>query len=230
MRTAVLALLCNTAAQAQTLVPQLPVPRELEGWQSWVQYGQEFRRCPYFANTDGSRESNRICAWPGRLNLEFNQGGGRFTQTWVSYSEAWIPLPGNVEHWPSAATVNGAAALGLAEETGQLAAGLSADEVVTLHAGAGYDVRFIGFLPGFPYLAGLPERLETPRRQTPRAHVPAGSVAIAGAQAGIYPVASPAGWNVIGRTDFMLFDPRREKPVTLASGDRVRFRAIGSNV
>jgi hypothetical protein len=116
MRTAVLALLCNTVAQAQALAPQLPIPRELEGWQSWVQYGQEFRRCPYFANTDGSRESNRICAWPGRLNLEFNQGGGRFTQTWVSYSEAWIPLPGNVEHWPSAATVNGAAAAVVARD------------------------------------------------------------------------------------------------------------------
>lgn len=105
MRTAVLALLCNTLAQAQT-----PIPKELEGWQSWVQYGQEFRHCPFFAGTDGSQESNRICAWPGRLNLDLHQGGGHFTQTWASYTEGWLPLPGNLEYWPSAVTVNGTVA------------------------------------------------------------------------------------------------------------------------
>jgi KipI family sensor histidine kinase inhibitor len=106
--------------------------------------------------------------------------------------------------------------------------GLTADEVVARHAAAHYDVCFIGFSPGFPYLAGLPERLHTSRRGTPRTHVLAGSVAIAGAQAGIYSVASPGGWNVIGRTDFILFDPNREKPAALASGDRIRFRVVGS--
>jgi inhibitor of KinA len=105
--------------------------------------------------------------------------------------------------------------------------GLPEDEVVALHAGAEYEVRFLGFSPGFPYLAGLPERLHTPRRETPRALVPAGSVAIAGLQAGIYPLPSPAGWNVIGQTDFVLFDTSREDVVTLAPGDRVRFRADG---
>jgi len=107
------------------------------------------------------------------------------------------------------------------------ATGLSAEAVVAEHAGAVYDVRFIGFSPGFPYLAGLPERLHTPRRGTPRTHVPAGSVAIAGAQAGIYPFRSPGGWNIIGRTDFILFDPTREAGATLAPGDRVRFEAAG---
>jgi KipI family sensor histidine kinase inhibitor len=102
------------------------------------------------------------------------------------------------------------------------AAGLREQDVVAEHAGAAYDVRFIGFLPGFPYLAGLPERLHTVRRESPRTSVPAGSVAIAGAQAGIYPVASPGGWNIIGRTDFLLFDPTRRVPATLAPGDRVR--------
>jgi hypothetical protein len=105
IRIAVLALACITLAQAQTTIP-----KDLEGWQAWVQDGQEFRRCPFLANTNGSTESNRICAWPGRLNLDFNQGGGRFTQTWVSYAEAWLPLPGNVEYWPGAVTVNGAVA------------------------------------------------------------------------------------------------------------------------
>ncbi|HEY0802887.1 MAG TPA: hypothetical protein VGD54_18775, partial [Steroidobacteraceae bacterium] len=88
----------------------MPVPKELEGWQPWVQYGQEFRHCPFLASSDGSDESKRICAWPGRLNLELHQGGGRFTQTWFSYAEAWVSLPGNLEYWPSVVTVNGVAA------------------------------------------------------------------------------------------------------------------------
>ena len=108
------------------------------------------------------------------------------------------------------------------------ATGLREDEVIAAHAGRVYDVRFVGFSPGFPYLAGLPERLHTPRREAPRPHVPAGSVAIAGAQAGIYPVRSPGGWNVIGRTDFILFDSARGNPATLAPGDRVRFLVAGS--
>ncbi len=107
------------------------------------------------------------------------------------------------------------------------ATGLSAEAVVAAHAGAAYEVRFIGFLPGFPYLAGLPERLHTPRREAPRTRVPAGSVAIAGPQAGIYPFGSPGGWNVIGRTDFILFDPTREASATLVPGDRVRFESAG---
>jgi len=107
------------------------------------------------------------------------------------------------------------------------ATGLRETEVVALHAGAKYDVRFVGFSPGFPYLAGLPERLRTPRREAPRGNVPAGSVAIAGAQAGIYPFDSPGGWNIIGHTDFVLFDPTRKAAATLAPGDRVRFLAVG---
>jgi len=108
------------------------------------------------------------------------------------------------------------------------ATGLHEDEVVAAHAGAEYEVRFVGFSPGFPYLAGLPECLHTPRRAAPRSHVPAGSVAIASAQAGIYPVRSPGGWNLIGRTDFILFDLTRETPATFAAGDRVRFVVAGS--
>lgn len=103
------------------------------------------------------------------------------------------------------------------------ATGLSVEEVVEAHVGSEFVVSFVGFSPGFPYLAGLPERLRTPRRDAPRQQVPAGSVAIAGAQAGIYSVRSPGGWNIIGRTDFVLFDPARQDPATLAAGDRVRF-------
>ena len=105
MQAAILALSCNAFAQAQP-----PIPKEIEGWQAWVEDGQEFRHCPFFANTDGKSENNRICAWPGRLNLELNQNGGHFSQSWFSYAESWVPLPGNLEYWPSAVTVNGAAA------------------------------------------------------------------------------------------------------------------------
>jgi inhibitor of KinA len=106
--------------------------------------------------------------------------------------------------------------------------GLREDEVVAAHAGAEYEVRFIGFSPGFPYLAGLPERLFTPRREAPRRRVPAGSVAIAGAQAGIYAFGSPGGWNIIGHSAFVLFDPALPDGAILASGDRVRFVAVKS--
>lgn len=106
------------------------------------------------------------------------------------------------------------------------AIGLTADALVAAHSGATYEVRFIGFSPGFPYLAGLPDLLHTSRKSAPRERVPAGSVAIAGGQAGIYPIPSPAGWNVIGQTDFVLFDLKNERGPTLAAGDRIRFRPI----
>jgi inhibitor of KinA len=99
--------------------------------------------------------------------------------------------------------------------------------VVELHAGAEYEVYFVGFATCFPYLAGLPAELATPRLAAPRKRVEAGSVAIAGAQAGVYPLASPGGWRVIGRTPLRLFDPAGEPPPVLRMGDRVRFVPIG---
>ena len=101
--------------------------------------------------------------------------------------------------------------------------GLSTEEVIALHSGGVYTVAAVGFSPGFPYLLGLPERLHIPRRATPRTSVPAGSVALAGGQAGIYPFASPGGWQVLGRTGVNLFDPTQARPALLRSGDRVRF-------
>jgi len=103
--------------------------------------------------------------------------------------------------------------------------GLSPAEVVQRHEAAEYVVYFLGFQPGFAYLGGLDEALHTPRRTEPRVSVPAGSVGIGGAQTGIYPLASPGGWQLIGRTLTPLFDPQAEPPTLLAPGDRVRFVA-----
>lgn len=105
-------------------------------------------------------------------------------------------------------------------------AGLTADETVELYCAAEYTVHLIGFTPGFPYLGGLPERLACPRRSVPRAEVPAGAVGIAGEQTGIYPLAVPGGWQLIGRTPLRLFDPQREPVCLLQPGDRVRFAPV----
>lgn len=101
--------------------------------------------------------------------------------------------------------------------------GLTPGEVIALHSGAGYIVYFLGFSPGFPYLGGMPEAIATPRLDTPRRSVPAGSVAIGGRQTGVYPMASPGGWRVIGRTPLRLFDPAADPPALLRMGDHVRF-------
>jgi inhibitor of KinA len=103
---------------------------------------------------------------------------------------------------------------------------VSVTEVISLHSGAEYTVAMIGFAPGFPYLLGLPRQLATPRLAQPRPSVPAGSVGIGGSQAGIYPQASPGGWNIIGQTPLSIFDLNRQHPALLQAGDIVRFVAI----
>jgi len=105
--------------------------------------------------------------------------------------------------------------------------GLHPAEVIREHAAGDYLIYFLGFSPGFPYLGGMSPRIAAPRRATPRKRVPAGSVAIGGSQTGVYPTASPGGWQLIGRTPLGLFDAGRTPPALLALGDRVRFVAIG---
>jgi inhibitor of KinA len=116
----------------------------------------------------------------------------------------------------------------MAPDLGDIAAlnGISVEDVVRLHTGVDYLVYFLGFSPGFPYLGELPDALATPRLKTPRLRVPAGSVAIGGSQTGIYPVDSPGGWRLIGRTPIPLFSPEKDPPTLLQMGDRVRFIPI----
>jgi KipI family sensor histidine kinase inhibitor len=106
--------------------------------------------------------------------------------------------------------------------------GISTEAVVKLHTELEYTVAFVGFSPGFPYLvAGEPSALlELPRLAVPRTEVPAGSVAVAAGYCGVYPRASPGGWNLLGRTDVVLFDPGRERPALLEPGMRVRFEPV----
>ena len=104
-------------------------------------------------------------------------------------------------------------------------AGLSQQGWIAQHAAVEYHVAFLGFQPGFPYRAGLPERLRAPRRAEPRVRVPAGSLAIGGSYAGIYPESGPGGWQIVGVTDVVLFDPGQSSPALFAPGDRVRFES-----
>ncbi len=103
---------------------------------------------------------------------------------------------------------------------------LSPEEVVRFHTGTTYQVYMIGFTPGFAYMGQLPEAIATPRRETPRTAVPRGSVGIAQSQTGVYPVESPGGWQIIGRTTLRLFDPEKWPPTPLEMGDLVKFLSI----
>ena len=104
--------------------------------------------------------------------------------------------------------------------------GLAVEELVKLHTGAEHLVYFIGFTPGLPYMGGMPQQLFIPRLETPRVRVPTGSVSIGGTQCVIYPVESPGGFWVLGRTPVPLYDPGAADPILLRPGDRVTFRAI----
>jgi inhibitor of KinA len=103
---------------------------------------------------------------------------------------------------------------------------VTVDDVIKIHASCQYLVYMIGFAPGFPYLGGMSERIATPRRSSPRSAIPAGSVGIAGTQTGVYPIATPGGWQLIGRTPVELFRPRENPPSLLQSGDMIQFCPI----
>jgi len=104
--------------------------------------------------------------------------------------------------------------------------GLTVDDVIRIHSSATYPIYMIGFTPGFPFLGGLPETLHTPRLETPRRIVPAGSVGIANNQTGIYVVESPGGWRIIGRTPLKLYNPAADEPFVYSIGDMIRFVPI----
>ncbi|WP_326910085.1 5-oxoprolinase subunit PxpB [Sedimentibacter sp. MB31-C6] len=103
---------------------------------------------------------------------------------------------------------------------------MSVDEVIKIHTSEEYLIYMLGFTPGFPYLGGMDTKIATPRLQSPRTKIPGGSVGIAGEQTGIYPIDSPGGWQLIGRTPLDLFDPKREIPILLKAGNYIAFKSI----
>ena len=105
-------------------------------------------------------------------------------------------------------------------------AGISVDEVIKIHSSSDYLIYMLGFLPGFCYLGGLDERIHTPRLSNPRLKIPAGSVGIGGSQTGIYPVESPGGWQLMGKTPVKTYDPDRKVPILVNAGEYIRFIPI----
>lgn len=154
------------------------------------------------------RATNLEHAWPDRLRVSAPS-----QRTAEEAAAVEIPVCYGGEFGPDIAAV--------AQHSG-----LHADEVVKVHATGKYLVHAVGFTPGFPYLGGLSEKLFTPRRASPRISVPAGSVGIGWKQTGVYPIASPGGWQIIGRTPLVLFRAGADHPALLSVGDRVRFKSI----
>jgi len=160
-----------------------------------------------FARGGTTKPYESICAWVEEI-------GKTVTQV--------KPLPGSERVVP----VCYGGEFGPDLETMAADKGLLAEEIVRLHSQVIYEVRAIGFSPGFPYLSGLPERLHMPRKGSPRTAVPAGSVGIGGSQTGIYTLVTPGGWHLVGRTPLRLFRPESEEPAWLKAGDTVRIEPI----
>lgn len=162
----------------------------------------------YDASKYSHREmQDRVAGLVERTTAEVGSVGGTDDETHQ------IPVAYGGEYGPDLETV--------AEH-----AGLSTDEVIAIHSGTDYHVFMLGFAPGFPYLGGMDERIACPRLATPRTVVPAGSVGIAEAQTGVYPNASPGGWQLIGQTPLALFDVGADPPAVMLPGTKVNFVPI----
>lgn len=162
--------------------------------------------------------------------IEATAGADSVLLTFATWEQARTAIPGaRTAAVPDEATATGASVDIMVRYDGidlpEVADGLSlsTDAVIARHVAGDYRVAFCGFAPGFAYLAGLDPVLRLPRLPSPRARVPAGSVAIADTWCGIYPRATPGGWRILGTTDAVLFDPGREPPALLTTGTRVRF-------
>jgi len=202
------------------LLCDLPPPATLALQQQWWALAAQAARWPGVLELLPGMNNLTLCFDPQQVELQALEE--RVRLAWPTLAPAAgaqaaartveIPTAYGGEHGPDLEHV--------ARHTG-----LSPREVVRRHSGADYVVYFLGFLPGFAFMGGLPPELATPRRGEPRVAVPARSVGIGGEQTGIYPLVSPGGWQLIGRTRLELFDPKAKEPTLLRPGDRVRFVA-----
>lgn len=184
-------------------------------------------REPWITDIVPAYETVTIIYDPYRLPLRgmpAEAASYRYVEKWIYEQIRLYPLP---ETGEAGRTVELPVCYGgtygpdLAEAASR--AGLSEREYVSLHAGAVYPAAMIGFMPGFPYLSGLPAELDQPRKAAPRLSVPAGSVAVAAGQTCVYPFETPGGWQIVGRTPVRMFDPYRVEPALINAGDSVRF-------
>lgn len=197
------------------VVLELEPPLSLESQQRIWGLTQRLLEAPAVAEViPGMNNITVVLREPQNLALD----GIERIQRWWEESEAIIPESRRIE----IPVIYGG---NLGPDLSEVArhCGLSASQVVEQHSSVDYVVYFLGFQPGFAYLAGLAPALVTPRRAEPRLMVPAGSVGIGGGQTGVYPLATPGGWQLIGRTSVKLFNPADENPTLLAPGDTVRF-------
>ncbi|MGH7651689.1 MAG: 5-oxoprolinase subunit PxpB [Gemmatimonadaceae bacterium] len=161
----------------------------------------------------------RVAIFYDPLALSYREISATLLEHCKSVDTLRVPQPAPREHLITVA-YDGPDLTHVADTTG-----LSVEEVIARHTGRTYTVDIIGFVPGFAYLSELEPGLHLPRRAEPRPRVPAGSVAIAGAQTAVYPLDTPGGWHLIGRTSTTMFDPARDPPALLQPGDKVRFEA-----
>ncbi len=197
------------------LLCELPAPATLAQQQRIWALAEQARQWPGVGETLPGMNNLTLTVDPTAIDLDTLSA--QVLQVWPTLSAGAIegrlveiPVAYGGEHGPDLADV--------AAHTG-----LTPAEVVRRHSGGEYIVYLLGFLPGFAFMGGLPPELATPRRAEPRTAVPARSVGIGGEQTGIYPLVSPGGWQLIGRTPLELFDPKAQPPTLLRPGDRVRF-------
>ena len=210
-------LLTMHALGEAALLCQLPAPASLVQQQRIWALAEQAAQWPFV---------QEVLPGMNNLTLIFDAGRGDIADYELRVRKAWPRMRGSRRagrHIDIPVHYGGAAGPDLADVAAHT--GLDAREVVRRHAAGDYVVYFLGFLPGFAFMGGLESGLATPRRAEPRTAVPAGSVGIGGEQTGIYPLASPGGWQLIGRTALALFDPAAGSPTLLRPGDHVRFVA-----
>ncbi|WP_281885076.1 5-oxoprolinase subunit PxpB [Paenibacillus sp. YYML68] len=197
-----------------------------KGRLDFVQAGELVSRSGHRLLLNADSPYERVCGWLSRVLEDRDSGKAKEQELMPSSGVDGVNRGSSIAVTYTRVPVCFDPELGPDLEEAAAWSGLTVSTFIEQFCAAEYTVMMLGFMPGFPYLHGLPEQLAQPRKQVPRLQVAQGSVAIGGAQAGIYPLEAPGGWRLLGRTPLRLFVPERERPSLLMAGDRVRFEAI----